>query len=72
MDAENRLETVCKNLKKLRESKHLSISQLSKVSQIDAEALEAIEHGEDFDVWYLIRLCGIYNVNLREIFTPYE
>ena len=63
------LESMRKNLKKLRESQDWSIEYLSNVAGINEKILTQIEEGQDFEVRYLIRLCGIYNVKPREIFS---
>ena len=62
--------TVRDNVKALRMAKGWSIQVLSEISGINIKTLADIENGQGFDVRYLILLCSIYCVELRNIFYP--
>lgn len=57
------------NFKSLRQAKGWSVKKLSEVSGISKKILTDIEEGEDFDVYYLIKLCRIYHIKPHEIFS---
>lgn len=64
------IKTMTENFRFLRESRGWSLKDLSDISGIDEKILADIEGGSDFDVAHLFKLCGIYRVRPREIFSP--
>ena len=63
------LKNLYKNLKFLRQSKNLSINELSKISGINEKILNDIEKGKDFDIQCLFKLCCVYHIEPYEIFS---
>ena len=67
-ESRDELEIMRENFINLRKARGWSIEELSKISGICAEILTDIERGEDFDVWYLFKLCSIYQKRPDEMF----
>ena len=71
-ESKRQIEIMRGNLKFLRAVNNLTIKKLSELSEIGEITLTEMENGEDFDVGYLIRLCGIYRISPYEIFCELE
>jgi len=67
-----KIKTMQKNLKQLREEKNRSIEELSEISGISPRILKNIEEKEsyNFTVEILYTLCRIYGVQMSKIFLP--
>ena len=66
---ENELEILRRNLVHLRLSHNWTIDELSEISGISIKILTDIEDGEDFEVYYFLKLCHLYQVKPHELFT---
>lgn len=64
------IKVMRENIRILREDRNWSIKKLSELSRISENILIDIEDGQDFDIWYLYKLCGLYDIKLHEIFSP--
>lgn len=66
-----KLRNMRKNFRTLRRERKLTINELAKLSGISVRILKDIEHGRDFDIGYIFRLCGFYAIEPRGIFSPH-
>lgn len=70
VDDEKQLQVIHGNLRKLREEGKWTLQKLSEFSCIDKETIIALETEDNLDLEKLTLLCGIYNVDIRDIFYP--
>jgi transcriptional regulator with XRE-family HTH domain len=65
------IKNMRKNFKALRKERDWTVRELAELSGISGRVLKDIERGRDFDVEYIFRLCRVYGIDPRGIFSPY-
>lgn len=56
------------NLRKLRESKHITVTEVSKLLDVSIQFVYALERGEKkISLYTAIKLADLYNISLDEL-----
>ena len=69
---ELQLQSVYQNLRALRRARGWSLAERSARSGVSRKTLAKMERGRDFDLVSLVRLCGVYQIPIPDIFLQYK